>query len=189
MDNKNNKQVGGKKNGWANLVIEGAVIPVAVNAANKMVNVIAEHKANEEHKIAVPELYMKNFPIDLEQAKILVEDCGLRFSKSRMTIKEANPKYKDCFNFQVIDSSPKQKTLVNKDATVYVKYITQDVIDASIKIFEDEENAKAERKEKKAIEKQERKDQRKEKVSEIVDKTKTTIGHVFKIGESKDEQE
>ena len=50
MDNKNNKQVGGKKNGWANLVIEGAVIPVAVNAANKMVNAIAEHKANEEHK-------------------------------------------------------------------------------------------------------------------------------------------
>lgn len=188
MDNKNNKQVGGKKNGWANLVIEGAVIPVAVNAANKMVNAIAEHKANEEHKIAVPELYMKNFPIDLEQAKILVEDCGLKFSKSRMTIKEANSKYKDCFNFQVIDSSPKQKTLVNKDATVYVKYITQDVIDASIKIFEDEERAKAELKEQKAIEKQERKDKRKEKVSEVADKAKNTISHVFKKGDSKDEQ-
>ena len=106
-----------------------------------------------------------------------------------MVIKDANKKYKDCFDFQVITSSPKQGVSVNTGTTVYLKYITQEVIDASIKIFEDEENAKAERKEKKAIEKQERKDQRKEKVSEIVDKTKTTISHVFKKGDSNDEQE
>lgn len=187
-NNKNNKPVGGKKNGLANLVIEGAVIPVAANAANKIVNVIAEHKANEEHKIAVPELYVKNFPIDLEQAKILIEDLGLKFSKSRMLIKEADPKYKDCFDLQVVDSNPKQKSLVNKDATVYVKYITQEVIDASKKIFEDEEKVKAERKEKKAIEKQERKNKRQEKVSEVTDKAKNTIGHIFKKGDLKDGQ-
>lgn len=187
-NNKNNKLVCGKKNGLANLVIEGAVIPVAANAANKIVNAIVEHKANEEHKIAVPELYVKNFPIDLEQARILIEDLGLKFSKSRMLIKEADSKYKDCFDLQVIDSNPKQKSLVNKGTTVYVKYITQEVIDASLKIFEDEEKVKAERKEKKATEKQERKNKRQEKVSEVTDKAKNTIGHIFKKGAPKDEQ-
>ena len=63
------------------------------------------------------------------------------------------------------------------------------MIDASIKIFEDEEKAKAELKEQKAIEKQERRDHRKEKVSEVTDKARNTIGHIFKKGDFNDEQE
>ena len=181
-NNKSNKNYAG---------VLGAIAAVAglVQAASPMVEkAIDKFKDTSDKtdtKVIIPDLYRKDFPIDLEQAKILLSDSRLKYSESKMVIKDADKKYKDCFDLQVITSSPKQGTSVNQGTTVYLKYITQEVIDASIKIFEDEENAKAERKEKKAIEKQEHKDQRKEKVSEIVDKTKTTIGHVFKKGEPK----
>ena len=167
---------GGKKN-LMNLIVEGAAIPIAVNVADKMVNAIAEHKDNGERKILVPELYIKDFPIDIGQARILIEDCGLKISESKMTIKEANSKYKDCFDGQVIDSNPKQKTSVHKDAVIYVKYITQEVIDESIKKFEDEEKAK-----------EERICRRKEKVTAVAEKAKYTINNVFKKGEPSDER-
>lgn len=184
-NNKSNKNYAG---------VLGAIGAVAglVQAASPMVEKAMDKSKDTsdkvDTKVIIPDLYRKDFPIDLEQAKTLLSDSGLKYSESKMVIKEADKKYKDCFDFQVITSSPKQGVSVNTGTTVYLKYITQDVIDASIKIFEDEENAKAERKEKKAIEKQERKDKRKEKVSEVADKAKNTISHVFKKGDSKDEQ-
>lgn len=169
--------------------ILGAIGAVAglVQAASPMVEKAMDKSKDAtdktDTKIVIPDLYRKDFPIDLEQAKILLSDSGLKYSESKMVIKDANKKYKDCFDFQVITSSPKQGTSVNQGTTVYLKYITQEVIDASIKIFEDEEKAKAELKEHKAIEKQERKDHRKEKVSEVTDKARNTISHIFKKGD------
>lgn len=175
----NNKQ---NKN-YANVL--GAIGAVAglVQAASPMVEKAIDKSKDisekNDNKVVIPDLYRKDFPIDLEQAKTLLLDRGLKYSESKMITKDANKKYKDCFDLQVITSSPKQGSSVNKGTTVYLKYITQDVIDASIKIFENEEKTKAEIREKKTIEKQERKDQRKEKVSEIVGKTKNTIGNIL----------
>lgn len=173
----------------------GAIGAVAglVQAATPMVEKAMDKSKDTSDKavtkVIIPDLYRKDFPIDLEQAKTLLSDSGLKYSESKMVIKDADKKYKDCFDFQVITSSPKQGASVNTGTTVYLKYITQEVIDASIKIFEDEEKAKAELKEKKAIEKQERRDHRKEKVSEVADKARNTISQVFKKGDSNDEQE
>lgn len=183
-NNKSNKNYAG---------VLGAIGAVAglVQAASPMVEKAMDKSKDKSDKtdikVIIPDLYRKDFPIDLDQAKILLSDSGLKYSESKMVVKDADKKYKDCFNFQVIASSPKQGTSVNQGTTVYLKYITQEVIDASIKIFEDEEKAKAELKEQKAIEKQERRDHRKEKVSEVTDKVRNTISHVFKKGELKDE--
>ncbi len=185
-NNKSNKN-------YSNIL--GAIGAVAglVQAASPMVEKAMDKSKDATDKtntkVIIPDLYRKDFPIDLEQAKILLSDSGLKYSESKMVIKDANKKYKDCFDFQVITSSPKQGASVNQGTTVYLKYITQEVIDASIKIFEDEEKAKAELKEQKAIEKQERKDHRKEKVSEVTDKARNTISHIFKKGDRNDEQE
>lgn len=159
-----------------------AVSPMVVKVMDKP----KEHSLDDD-KVVIPDLYRKDFPIELEQAKILLSDSGLKYSESKMTIKDADKKYKDCFNNQVIISSPKQGVAVNKGTTIYLKYITQDVIDASQKIFEDEEKLKIEIKEKKAILKQEHKEQRKEKVSDIANKAKEKVNHIFKKGDNKDE--
>ena len=131
----------------------GAIGAVAglVQAASPMVEKAMDKSKDKSDKtdikVIIPDLYRKDFPIDLDQAKILLSDSGLKYSESKMVVKDADKKYKDCFNFQVIASSPKQGTSVNQGTTVYLKYITQEVIDASIKIFKDEEKAKAELKE------------------------------------------
>ena len=114
--NKNNKgstDVIGVISALAGLAT--AATPLVANAINN-----AKNKSSEktEEKIKIPELYHKGFPIDLEQAVRMLEDCGLKSSTSKLTIKEANPRYKDCFDSQVIGSNPKQGTVVKIGSTV-----------------------------------------------------------------------
>lgn len=131
-NNKSNKNYAG---------VLGAIGAVAglVQAASPMVEKAMDKSKNTsdkaDTKVIIPDLYRKDFPIDLEQAKTLLSDSGLKYSESKMVIKDANKKYKDCFDFQVITSSPKQGVSVNTGTIVYLKYITQEVIDASIKIL------------------------------------------------------
>lgn len=67
----------------------------------------------------------------------MLEDCGLKSSTSKLTIKEANPRYKDCFDSQVIGSNPKQGTVVKIGSTVCLRYIPDEVIIESQKIFDE----------------------------------------------------
>ena len=121
--NKNNKgstDVIGVISALAGLAT--AATPLVANAINN-----AKNKSSEktEEKIKIPELYHKGFPIDLEQAVRMLEDCGLKSSTSKLTIKEANPRYKDCFDSQVIGSNPKQGTVVKIGLLLKVKkYLT-----------------------------------------------------------------
>lgn len=137
--------------------------------------------------ITMPKLYKTNFPLDVDYVALKMKEHGFQVLTSKCM--HPDIKFRNYINNQIIETDPKggKKVQVGQYITLY--YITQEVIDASIKIFEDEENVKAERKEKKEIEKQERKEKRKEKVSEVADKAKNTISHIFKKGDSKDEQE
>lgn len=181
------KHTGGNKINIANALIEGALVPVVLHAATKIIDGIEVRKENMEDKVTIPDLYLKDYPITVEQAKILLDDCGLKYSESPMTIKDANKKYRHCFDGQMISSRPKQGTSVKPDAIIYLKYITQEVIDASQKIFDEEEKAKADLKEQKTLIKQEHKDRRKEQVSAFVEKAKDTVNNVVKKGDHKDE--
>ena len=122
-----------------------------------------------EEKIKIPELYHKGFPIDLEQAVRILEDCGLKSSTSKLTIKEANPRYRDCFDSQVIGSNPKQGALVKIGATVCLRYIPEEVIAESQRIFDETQRAKEEARER-----------TKEKFSVAVQKTKQGAVKIFK---------
>ena len=136
-------------------------------------------------KVKVPELYHKGFPIDLEQAVKLLDDCGLKCSKSKMTVKEANPKYKDCFNLQVIDSNPKQGAMVKIGSTVCLKCISEEVVVESQKLFDEIERSRAEAKEKKEAERLERKERAKENVSEAMNKTRRGVEKIIQTKSKK----
>ena len=177
MDNKNNKQVGGKKKIEAGgaigavggIIFSNLIQPYIKEFVNAIVNKLDyQIKNSKDGKITIPDMCQPDFPLDVTVP---------------LQLKDANSKYKDCINNQVVGTSPKQGKRVELESIIKVRYITQEVIDASIKIFEDEEKAKAELKEHKAIEKQERKDHRKEKVSEVTDKARNTISHIFKKGD------
>lgn len=131
-------------------------------------------------KVIIPELYRKGFPIDLEQAEELLTERGLKVSKSKLRMKEADPKYRDYEDTQVIDSNPKQGVKVKIGTTVCLRYITAEVIEESQKIFDDSVRIKQETKEQKAAEKQEKKERLKESVSETMDSAKSGLEKIFK---------
>ena len=138
-----------------------AATPLVANAINN-----AKNKSSEktEEKIKIPELYHKGFPIDLEQAVRMLEDCGLKSSTSKLTIKEANPRYKDCFDSQV-----KQGTVVKIGSTVCLRYIPDEVIIESQKIFDELQRNKKESKER-----------TRENLSVVAKRTKQSVTKIFK---------
>lgn len=154
-----------------------AVTPLVEKAIDN-----AQNKPTEkmDMKVIIPELYRKGFPIDLEQAEEFLIERGLKFSKSKLRMKEADPKYRDYEDMQVIDSNPKQGTKVKIGTTVCLRYITAEVIEESQKIFDDSVRIKQEAKEQKAAEKQEKKERLKESVSKTMDSAKSGLEKIFK---------
>ena len=143
-----------------------AVTPLVEKAIDN-----AQNKPTEkiDTKVTIPELYEE-----------LLTERGLKFSKSKLRMKEADPKYRDYEDTQVIDSNPKQGTKVKIGTTVCLRYITAEVIEESQKIFDDGVRIKQEVKEQKAVEKQEKKERLKESVSETIDSAKNGLGKIFK---------
>lgn len=165
--NKNNKgstDVIGVISALAGLAT--AATPLVANAISN-----AKSKSSEkaEEKIKIPELYHKGFPIDLKQAIKMLDDCGLKSSTSKLTIKEANPRYKDCFDSQVIGSNPKQGAVVKIGSTVCLRYIPDEVIIESQKIFDELQRNKKEAKER-----------TRENFSVAVQKTKRGVTKILK---------
>lgn len=154
-----------------------AVTPLVEKAIDN-----AQNKPTEkiDTKVIIPELYRKGFPIDLKQAEELLTERGLKVSKSKLRMKEADPKYRDYEDTQVIDSNPKQGVKVKIGTTVCLRYITAEVIEESQKIFDDSVRIKQEAKEQKAAEKQEKKERLKESVSETMDSAKSGLEKIFK---------
>lgn len=176
--NKTNKNLSNATNVISALAgLAAAATPLVNNAIENAKNKSSERS---EEKVKIPELYSKGFPIDLDQAIKILEDCGLKVSKSKLTLRDAKPLYKDCFDLQVINSNPKQGSVVKVGSTVCLRYISDDVIAESQKIFDEKERVKSETKERKVAERTERKEHTRETISSVADKAKSGMGKVFK---------
>ena len=169
-----------KKNNGIGAQFIAVAVPAAVDVAVKIANKAMDKQDKKENDITVPDLYRKGFELELDQAIRILDDFGLKAAPSKIGPKEANEKYKDCMDMQVVDSNPKQGSSVNPGTLVYVKYITQDVIDESQKIFDENNRKKQAVKEEKALKKQKRKEYLKESVSETIDSAKRGLEKIFK---------
>ena len=82
-NNKSNKNYAG---------VLGAIGAVAglIQAASPMVEKAMDKSKDTsdkvDTKVIIPDLYRKDFPIDLEQAKTLLSDRGLKYSESKLDI-------------------------------------------------------------------------------------------------------
>ena len=177
MGTKSNKNITG---------IIGAIgaAGALINAATPLVEKAIDNAQNKPEKIdtkvVIPELYRKGFPINLEQAEELLTECELKVSKSKLRLKEADSKYRNWEDTQIIDASPKQGTKVKIGTTVCLRYITAEVIEESQRIFDNDIRIKREVKEKKTAERKEQKERLKESVSETMDSAKSSLGKIFK---------
>ncbi|MCD8089298.1 MAG: hypothetical protein LUD81_01490 [Clostridiales bacterium] len=128
------KAVGPYVNPFVNPLIESIVNPLA----DKLTETLEERKI----LVTVPELCANGFPLSTEQATKILTDCGLKIMLIELPLKEAEPKYKDCFVNQVIETQPKAKEKIEPGSTILVKYITQEIIDESKRLYTENEHKK-----------------------------------------------
>ena len=167
-----NKNVGGIA---AGITMAASVLPL-VKPAIDAVRDYADKSIEERKKlIAVPELYSKEYPLTIEQAVAILESCGLKATLVKAAISDADIKYRTCFDTQVIKSHPKAKQKVERGTSVLVKYVTQEVIDESQRLYELSEKQKAKAQEAKLIKQTERKEKTKQVVTDAVDTAKRGI--------------
>lgn len=174
--------------------VSGVVAALAVPVIEKVTENMNGHKDSSsvepDNTIKVPELGSKDFSIDVEQALTILSDSSLKGVKSKLQIKDARVKYRDCYDGQVLYSNPKQGTPVKSGSTVYVKYITAEVINESKRIFEEQERQRAEAKEKRTIRNQEIRDGIKANAVGLADGAKNGVKRIFiKQKGNDDEQE
>lgn len=156
----------------AGITVAASVLPLvkpAIDAVRDYTD-----KAIEEHKqlVSVPELYSAEYPLTVDQAVELLESCGLKATLVKMSLSDASVQYRQCFDSQVIKSKPKSKQKVERGTSVLVKYITQDVIDESQRMYELAEKHKAELAHSKTLHRIEQKEKTKRVVTKAFAKTK-----------------
>lgn len=138
-------------------------------------------KAVEERKklVSVPELYSKEYPITIEQAVDMLDGCGLKAT----LVKTAAPdiRYRDYFDSQVISSNPKAKQKVERGTSVMVKYVTQEVIEQSQRLFDISEKHKAEVSLEKEKRRSEQKEKAKQKMSGVLDTVKQETSKILDV--------
>lgn len=175
----------------AGITVAASVLPLV----KPTVDAVREYtdKAIEEHKqlVSVPELYSSEYPLTVEQAVALLESCGLKATLVKTSLADASIQYRQCFDSQVIKSKPKSKQKVERGTSVLVKYITQEVIDESQRMYEFAEKQKAELLYAKSMHHAEQKEKTKRVVTEAYNAVKrnlTKIPAKFHKKEDQDEQ-
>lgn len=179
-----------KSNKNMNKIVSGVTAATSLLALAKPVADTIQDYANkttEERKrlVSVPELYSKEYPLSVEQAVELLNNCGLKSTLVKTSIDDSDIKYRKCFASQVISTKPKGKQKVEPGTMILVKYITQEVIDESQKLFEEQEARKNEV----AVQKKNKQLEREQKTRQIVENTRNKVQKVFhKNKEDNDEQ-
>lgn len=171
----NNKSSKNKMAGIAaGVALVASVVPLVKPVIDPLIKLIEEQKK----LISVPDLYSKGYPLSVEQAVVILENCGLKATPVKMPIAEADAQYRQCFDCQVIETKPKAKQKVERGSSVMVKYITQDEIDKSQQIFELAEKLKEELSLEKSIKQAERTEQTKRAVSGMIGTVQESIKKV-----------
>lgn len=144
----------------AGIGVFAAVVNPLVDSA---LSVIAEMIKRYLERGTMPELYSKHLAMHTDRAEDILKGCGLNYVLVPMTVKNASVLYKDCFDGEVIHTIPRPHVKIQPTETVIVSYITQEVIDKSIALYDEAEKAKAE----KLKQKQEKKEAKKTKADSI----------------------
>lgn len=155
--------------------ITGDVVGIAgsVDSLATLATPVVEHVIeNRKNLITIPELYGKDFSLGLKQAKELLSHYNLETMDVELSVKEAKEEYRNCFDFQVVDSKPKQKQKIQPGTIVVLRYVTPEVIKESLKLFEESEKQKAELESEKLLKRSEQQEKAKEAIADTIEKTK-----------------
>lgn len=150
----------------------------------------------QKNLVTVPVLYPKGYKVTVDQAVDALKSAGFTCTLVISSLEDADPKYRTYIPSQVIETNPPSKARVEAGTNILVKYITQDVIDESQRMFDEAEAKKAATLQAKTEKKTLRKEKTKQVVAAVVDTAKkgaskipTVIHKKKNIEEVYDEQE
>lgn len=125
--------------GIAATIIIPNIKPI-INFAEKCFDKISDSKTE---KVMVPSLLSNECPLNVEQAVEMIKKVNLNVVLIEARDRDINVKYRNCFDRQVIYSEPRSNQKVPVGTTVKVKYITKEIIDASMKLYKEQQAIKA----------------------------------------------
>lgn len=179
---KPNGNIGGTLGLVAGIV--GAVTPLAVELIDRIPK--KEELGPSEELIFMPELCSKKFPLKLDEAKELLESRGLKALSIEVRLRDACPKYKDCFELQVVGSDRKPNSKLKPGDTVIVQYVTQEVINESRRIFEEAEQQKAALKQERAVKRAEQMERAKAVAGDTAAKARAGVEKMIRRDKKKE---
>lgn len=190
---KTSKNTGGVA---AGIAMAASVLPLVKPAVDTIRDYVDKTIEERKKLVSVPILYSKEYPLTVEQAVEMLNSYGLKSILVKMTIAEADARYRTCFDSQVIKTQPRAKQKVERGASILVKYITQEIIDESQRLFDEAEKQKAELLFEKRIKHSDRKEKTKRVVTGItgmvkqgVEKIPSILYKKKSIKEEQDEQQ
>lgn len=172
--NKPNPNIGGKLGLVAGIV--SVVTPVAIELIDRIPR--KDETDPSEELISMPELCSKKFPLKLDEAKELIEGHGLKALPIEVRARDAHVRYKDCFDLQVVACNKKANSKLKPGETVIIQYVTREVIDESLRIFEDAEQKKAELKQERAAKWAEQRERVQTIAGDTAAKVKVGVGKI-----------
>lgn len=135
-----------------------AVVGLASAAITFVANMIDERNRD---KIDISACDTKKHLKTTEEVKEYLEKVEVKAVYIPIKVSEADPKYRDCFEFQVVDITPSGKIIRGDVPQVY--YVTHEVIDKSRQLFEEAEQQRMTTK----LEKQKKRYEQKEKAKQV----------------------
>ena len=153
------------------------VVTTATTIVTKIVEQVEKKMEDRDKMVKVPELYSPGFPCTLDQVDTVLVSAGFHYVTTAETKPDA--KYHDCIPMQVVSTNPSAHASVLPGSTIQVKYVTQDVIEESKIIFENQQRELAEKKQLKLELKAVRKEKRDQQIEDMRIKVKQ-LPAVFK---------
>lgn len=135
---------------------------------------VVELANKRERKIDISAICNKTgHPMSVEEAKEYLEKAEVKAMYIPIKVSEANIKYRDCFEFQVVDVKPSVRITHGNIPQVY--YVTREVIDESQGIYELSKKQKAEVRATKIARQTERKKKTQQLISDFSDAAKRGV--------------
>lgn len=148
-----------------------AVASAVIGLAKPVIDMIDEKRKEraEERKdwVTIPEMCSKSVSMKLDCAVDSLEKLNLQVVCSSVEFKNADVKYKDCFDLQVVKVNQKQKTKVEPGTLVILTYVNSEVIEKSQRLFDESESSKK----KVALEKAEKRAEQKDRNKKLITNT------------------
>lgn len=153
-----------------------SAISAVVGLVSTAATFIVEMADKRERKIDISACSTTKHPMTIGEVKEYLEKAEVKAVYIPIKLSEADPKYRDCFEMQVVDITPSSKITLSDIPQVY--YVTREVIDKSQQLFKESEQQRMMTEIEKQKKQLERKEKTKQVVSDVADTVKRGVGKI-----------